>query len=1712
MKRAMHITLLFFLAVSLSPTPRVTAESPSRINNSQTDSPLSPDVDIDTGALGLDGTGDYLRIPDHPEINPLEAISIEAWVKRVDSTRCETVVGKDFTAAYWLGFCSNKIRFYAHGSGSSVDGNASIPADVWTHVAVTYDGTTRRYYVNGVLDLVSTTNSGPLTTSTADLALGADLNGDSLYEFRGMLDEVRLWNRVRSQAEIQAEMYGETSSIGSRTGLVGYWRLDNSGYDYGGYINRGTLQGNAAFVRGGVEPDWIAAVRNTTSTFSLDGICNPSEYVSVYEYPSGYSDAYITHDDTHLYVCFPALERGDNRSALVGLDTDFDRTLLPDEADYLFEIDIDGVETAKVGNGSGWSAYAAPAGMWEAAAYVDPGNEFTWSAEFRFSLEALNLEVGSSGASVGIGFFEGRGALPTYAFPGAANTNIPASWGEGFLSSYSAPSITWNFSGYVLNDQTGSGIADVPVQLFQSTSGGTFLVESTATSVSGLFTFTHSGLATGGFIIQAQDKVGYTSVSAALGSGGRVITPNVVLYPALSENVSYPVITFRDTQGLPQPRTFDRHYLIVYSLPVLYTDLWPLIEMKRLEGYQVEAVDVSTIEAQTSGYDRGERIRNWLRARWETLRPEPIYALLVGRHDLIPMRDLGWRGDDDHRVLGEENYAPAVVTDWYYADLDSNWDTDGDHFYGEFLYCDPSKYEVPLEGLDLPGRCPPDGSPLREGPYGTSPLRSDDWKPEITLGRILINDRAEVRTALTTSANSEASSSLVKRDTVLAGAMWFFRGRTWDGTQYKEGEGPGIWGEWPESNLPPFGDEAAFNLDTAIKPGLAPFMDQITTLYETASPGDDPALIPTAFTATDRLNATNVSTYLNNGSGLVNVSGHGAPAGVYHASWVNDYNNNNQIDNPADPAESPSCDERCFELTGDRTFISETTTVLAFPVAPVIFANACSTGSWIKEQWVFGDKTYVADDTAIAGRMPALGKAAAWIGGLNIVPVHGLDGMQNSFNLDIVREPLLLGDAFWKGMETLHTAGEWDWRMHTPMLFGDPAYSYWGNPLDTRAAWPQSGRDWFGSGATLLNGPDPGLLYWTRTNHTPKSSPVVLRNGRVLVGTQTGLALFRNNGDLADSASAGVIASYSPAVGTDGVYFVAGSVLYSYDLNLNLRWQTSLGGLANGEPRIGPDGSVWVPTTLGMARVTGAALPEILDGGAATSAAALTPSGAAVWAGSSSTLRGYLKDARGNETYDSLVLTGAGSLTAPATAPDGKIYLGGSNGSLYRVNGFPLPGSFTTFAADGAITTRPIVGNDGSVYFGTQAGSLYALNPDFTLRWRINVGAAVVAPPALDPNRLYLNAGSTLRAYEPTSGALLWDVNLGGTVGAQSTPVIDASRMLYATLNDGKLIAVSSAPWLQAPDNLLVTPGIGEITLQWTDNSSNETGFRVEYCLIEEICQMWTQLPANTTQVNLSQLPVSESIRFRVQAVGAADLYSISGSGESFAETPAIVDEEPIYASEFAYTQDTFIPPPAPSTPLGLSAAAVSAEAIQLDWDYTAPDAAVLTGFKIYRSSAPGGPFNEVDSASASSRSYTDMGLAAGTTYYYRVSATTAGGESALSANASAQTKQVSLAAPTSLAAVQDNLSIALTWLDHAGAETGYTVERRLPGTATFVLAAVLPANSNSYTDPHALIAEGTVEYRVRAFNATAESLPAEAYVTYRVAQEFRTYLPIQQK
>jgi hypothetical protein len=164
-------------------------------------------------ALRFDGVNDHVSVPNSATLNSTTSqIAVAGWVYheanqagwRVLATR---QYGTSWDDQFTLGLLDNTARFGVHTtSGYPALAGPALPVNQWVHLVGTYDGSTIRLYVNGA-QVASASLSGALVSTTLPLLIGAGHNNTSgavTETLQGRLDDVRLYNRSLSAAEVQA--------------------------------------------------------------------------------------------------------------------------------------------------------------------------------------------------------------------------------------------------------------------------------------------------------------------------------------------------------------------------------------------------------------------------------------------------------------------------------------------------------------------------------------------------------------------------------------------------------------------------------------------------------------------------------------------------------------------------------------------------------------------------------------------------------------------------------------------------------------------------------------------------------------------------------------------------------------------------------------------------------------------------------------------------------------------------------------------------------------------------------------------------------------------------------------------------------------------------------------------------------------------------------------------------------------------------------------------------------------------------------------------------------------------------------------------------------------------------------------------------------------------------------------------------------------------
>ncbi|MCK5787931.1 MAG: LamG domain-containing protein, partial [Chlamydiia bacterium] len=199
-------------------------------------------------ALTFDGTNDYVAINDmHFQTQSLELITIEAWVKTTISGEGQwdnwSIVDFDRSEYFnmYVRGDNGYVGFSTTDNDSHTDdfnGTTAVNDGIWHHIVAVYDGTDKRIYVDGVLDATKVNPHGGLDLGTGITRYGylGDGSESSSYNssrndfyYDGSIDEVRVWNTVRTATEITNNK--DKCVPEGDEDLMLYYRMDGSGSD-----------------------------------------------------------------------------------------------------------------------------------------------------------------------------------------------------------------------------------------------------------------------------------------------------------------------------------------------------------------------------------------------------------------------------------------------------------------------------------------------------------------------------------------------------------------------------------------------------------------------------------------------------------------------------------------------------------------------------------------------------------------------------------------------------------------------------------------------------------------------------------------------------------------------------------------------------------------------------------------------------------------------------------------------------------------------------------------------------------------------------------------------------------------------------------------------------------------------------------------------------------------------------------------------------------------------------------------------------------------------------------------------------------------------------------------------------------------------------------------------------------------------------------------
>jgi hypothetical protein len=204
-------------------------------------------------AYYFNGTTDYISVNNSPSLNPTDEISISAWVKwETGGANDYFILSKQYELSR-----SILLKFRPHiiVSGTPVifDGQTSIPSGVWTFVTMVYDGSAVKVFFNSTLDgFVNQT--GTIQSSSDPLIIGQRVPASGgMYQFKGSIDDIRIYNQALTDCEIAA-LYQEQESF--NINLTSNPTLGGSVIGSGTYMNNTPIVVSATPNAGYIFSNW----------------------------------------------------------------------------------------------------------------------------------------------------------------------------------------------------------------------------------------------------------------------------------------------------------------------------------------------------------------------------------------------------------------------------------------------------------------------------------------------------------------------------------------------------------------------------------------------------------------------------------------------------------------------------------------------------------------------------------------------------------------------------------------------------------------------------------------------------------------------------------------------------------------------------------------------------------------------------------------------------------------------------------------------------------------------------------------------------------------------------------------------------------------------------------------------------------------------------------------------------------------------------------------------------------------------------------------------------------------------------------------------------------------------------------------------------------------------------------------------------------------
>ncbi|MGC9132209.1 MAG: LamG domain-containing protein [Candidatus Micrarchaeia archaeon] len=192
--------------------------------------------------------GKYIILP--TTYNFKDQITITGWINSKNLSRGVILFyqGNLSSTVLLVKIFDDKIEFNLNASGvwSKTLCNSKFKNNTWYFVATTWNGSTKKIFINGDLVCQENTQLSKIKAFGTPRIIGSDIFN---YKSDGIVSNIQLYNTSLKDAEIKFLYFKGIGGTPILKNLVGWWPLNGDAKDYSGNNNHGTIYGGVSFVQ-----------------------------------------------------------------------------------------------------------------------------------------------------------------------------------------------------------------------------------------------------------------------------------------------------------------------------------------------------------------------------------------------------------------------------------------------------------------------------------------------------------------------------------------------------------------------------------------------------------------------------------------------------------------------------------------------------------------------------------------------------------------------------------------------------------------------------------------------------------------------------------------------------------------------------------------------------------------------------------------------------------------------------------------------------------------------------------------------------------------------------------------------------------------------------------------------------------------------------------------------------------------------------------------------------------------------------------------------------------------------------------------------------------------------------------------------------------------------------------------------------------------------